>query len=81
MAGNRLMKGIIMKRNSAAERRDRRRFIKYLLAVIPGAVTMAPSVKAVPAVPDSSAPDSVDDSGKGYQETLHIKKYYEKARF
>ncbi len=70
-----------MAKNTTAEAQGRRKFIKRLLAVIPSTVVITSVAKAAPKLSDKQPVDPANEDGKGYRETDHIKKYYEKARF
>jgi|GEM_PF-1245951 len=70
-----------MAKNTTAEVQGRRKFIKHLLAVIPSTVAIANVAKAAPNSLGTESVDRANEDSKGYRETDHVKKYYEKARF
>lgn len=70
-----------MTKKTTARGQGRRKFIKHLLAIIPSTVAITSVAKSAPHSLDAETVDRANRGGKGYRETSHVKKYYEKARF
>lgn len=59
----------------------RRAFLRNTVKLVTATFALATPVKSSRRLPQAKQPENLGPPCKGYQDTVHVRTYYEKARF
>jgi len=70
-----------MSKKTKSVKHSRREFLLKGMVAVGGAATLAAVGRAGAVEKPDAKPTAAAETAKGYQETAHIREYYERARF